>query len=105
MLFLPQPMDAWIGKEVLEDQSAGGCRDVATRKPLSKKLAASYMAFCKRHSRRCHMGDVVDKVPPRLVDKYQPNVFAEARIYVARFPEQAGSLLKQIRKVRKQIRK
>ena len=41
----------------------------------------------------------------RLVDKYQPRVFAEARIYVARFPEQAGDLLKQIKKVRKQIRK
>ena len=48
------------------------------------------MAFCKRHSRRCHMGDVVDKYL-HLVDKYQPRVFAEARIYVARFPEQAGS--------------
>ncbi|CAE7631302.1 NRPB5A, partial [Symbiodinium necroappetens] len=104
MLFAPQPMDTWIGKEVLEDQSAGGYRDVATGKPLSRKLAASYMAFCKRHTRRCRMGDVVDKYI-RLVDKYQPKVFAEARIYVARFPEEAGDLFKQIKKVRKQIRK
>ena len=50
MLFVPQPMDSWIGKEVLEDQSAGGYRDAVTGKPLTKKLAASYMAFCKRHS-------------------------------------------------------
>ena len=94
MLFAPQPMDTWIGKEVLEDQSAGGYRDCATGKPLTKKLAASYMAFCKRHTRRCRMGDVVDKYI-RLVDKYQPKVFAEARMYVARFPEEAGDLLKQ----------
>ena len=104
MLFAPQPMDTWIGKEVLEDQSAGGYRDVATGKPLSRKLAASYMAFCKRHTRRCRMGDVVDKYI-HLVDKCQPKVFAEARIYVARFPEEAGDLFKQIKKVRKQIRK
>ncbi|CAE7933646.1 Setd6 [Symbiodinium necroappetens] len=104
MLFAPQPMDTWIGKEVLEDQSAGGYRDATTGKPLSRKLTASYMAFCKRHTRRCRMGDVVDKYP-RLVDKYQPKVFAEARIYVARFPEEVGDLLKQIKKVRKQIRK
>ena len=97
-------MGSWIGKEVLEDESNGGYRDAATGKPLSKKLAAWYMAFCKRHSRRCHTGDMVDKYL-RLVDKYQPRVFAEARIHVARFPEQVGDLLKQIKKVRKQIRK
>ena len=56
------------------------------------------------HTRRCRMGDVVDKYI-RLVDKCQPKVFAEARIYVARFPEEAGDLFKQIKKVRKQIRK
>ena len=49
-------------------------------------------------------GDIVDKYL-RLVDKYQPKVFAEAHIYVARFPEEVGDLLKQIKKVRKQIRK
>ena len=32
-------------------------------------------------------------------------VSAEARMYVARFPEEAGDLLKQIKKVRKLIRK
>ena len=67
MLFAPQAMDTWIGKEVLEDQSARGYRDVATAKPLSRKLAASYVAFCRRHTRRCRMGDVVDKYI-RLVD-------------------------------------
>ena len=41
----------------------------------------------------------------RLVDKYQPQVLAEARIYVARFPEEVGDLLKQIKRVRKLVRK
>ena len=40
-----------------------------------------------------------------LGGQYQLKVFAEARMYVARFPEEAGDLLKQIKKVRKQIRK
>ena len=104
MLYALHSMDSWIGKEVLEDEGNGGYRDATTGKPLSKKLAASYMAFCKRHSRRCHTGDMVDKYI-RLVDKCQPRVFAEAPIYLARFPEQVGDLLKQIKKVRKQIRK
>ena len=104
MLFEPQPMDTWIGKEVLEDESTGGYRDGTTGKPLSKRLAASYLAYRRRHTTRCSMGDVVDKYI-RLVDKYQPKVFAEARMYVARFPEEAGDLLKQIKKVRKLIRK
>ena len=104
ILFTPQPMDSWIGKEVLEDQSAGGYKDAATGKLLNQKQAKSYAAFCKRRTRRCHTGDKVDKYL-RLVDKYQPRVFAEARIYVARFPEQVGDLLKQIKKVRKRIRK
>ncbi|CAE7340149.1 Pkd2l1 [Symbiodinium sp. CCMP2456] len=104
MLFTPQPMDSWIGKEVLEDQRAGGYKDAATGKLLTQKQAKSYAAFCTRHTRRCHVGDKVDKYL-RLVDKYQPRVFAEARIYVARFPEQVGDLLKQIKKVRKRIRK
>ena len=50
------------------------------------------------------MGDAVDRYL-KLVDKYQPKVFAEARIYVARFPQQVGELLKQIKKVRKKVRK
>ena len=60
MLFEPQPMDTWIGKEVLEDESIGGYRDGTTGKPLSKKLAASYLAYRRRHTTRCSMGDVVD---------------------------------------------
>ena len=104
MLFEPQPMDTWIGKEVLEDESTGGYQDGTTGKPLSKRLAASYLAYRRRHNTRCSMGDVVDKYI-RLVDKYQPKVFAEARMYVARFPEEAGDLLKQIKKVRKLVRK
>ena len=104
MLFEPQPMDTWIGKEVLEDESTGGYRDGTTGKPLSKRLAASYLAYRRRHTTRCSMGDVVDKYI-RFADKCQPKVFAEARMYVARFPEEAGDLLKQIKKVRKLIRK
>ena len=97
MLFEPQPMDTWIGKEVLEDESTGGYRDGTTGKPLSKRLAASYLAYRRRHSTRCSMGDEVDKYI-RLVDKYQPKVFAEARMYVARFPEEAGICSNRSRK-------
>ena len=104
MLFEPRPMDAWIGAEVLEDQEAGGFRDMATGKLLSQRRTATYKAFCKRHAQRCRMGDAVDRYL-KLVDKYQPKVFAEARIYVARFPQQVGELLKQIKKVRKKVRK
>ena len=104
MLFEPRPMDAWIGAEVLEDQQAGGFRDMATGKLLSQRRTATYKAFCKRHAQRCRMGDAVDRYL-KLVDKYQPKVFAEARIYVARFPQQVRELLKQIKKVRKKVRK
>ena len=84
--------------------AVGGYRDASTGKLLSKKLAASYEAFCNRHSRRCRTGDKAEKYI-RLVGKYLPRVFAEARIYVARFPEQVGELLRQVKKVRKRIRK
>ena len=104
MLFEPHAMDAWIGAQVSEDQTAGGFRDMATGKLLSQRRTASYKAFCKRHTQRCRMGDAVDRYL-RLVDKYQPKVFAEARIYVAKFPQQVGKLLKQIKKVRKKVRK
>ena len=104
MLFEPHAMDAWIGAQVSEDQTAGGFRDMATGKLLSQRRTASYKAFCKRHTQRCRMGDAVDRYL-RLVDKYQPKVFAEARIYVAKFPQQVGELLKQIKKVRKKVRK
>ena len=104
MLFKPQPTDAWIGAEVLEDQQAGGYREVATGKLLSQRRTAAYKAFRKRHAQRCRMGDAVDTYF-KLVDKYQPKVFAEARIYIARFPQQVGELLKQIKKVRKKVRK
>ena len=104
MLFKPRPMDAWIGTGLLEDQQAGGYREAATGKLLSQRRTATYKAFRKRHAQRCRMGDAVDRYL-KLVDKYQPKVFAEARIYVARFPQQVGELLKQIKKVRKKVRK
>ena len=91
MLYAPHSMDSWTGKEVLEDEGNGGYRDATTGKPLSKKLAASYMAFCKRHSRRCHTGDMVDKYI-RLVDKYQPRVFAESTHLPGPVPRASGGL-------------
>ena len=104
LLYTPHSLDSWIGKDIQEDEDNGGHKDATTVKPLSNRLATSYKAFCKRHSERCRMEDKVDKCI-RLVDKYQPRVFAEARIYVARFPGQVGELLRQIKKVRKRIRK
>ena len=104
ILYEPESKDTWIGKEVFEDDDIGGYRDGKTGKPLSKRLAASYLAYRRRHSARCSAGDKVDKYL-HLVDKYQPQVSAEARIYVARFPEEVGDLLKQIKRVRKLVRK
>ena len=86
ILYEPESKDTWIGKEVFEDDDTGGYRDGKTGKPLSKRLAASYLAYRRRHSTRCSTGDKVDKYL-HLVDKYQPQVSVEARIYGAASPD------------------
>ena len=101
LLYEPHALDRWIGQDIQGDECS---RDATTGKLVSKKLVASYEAFYNRHLRRCRTGDKADKYI-RLVDRYLPRVFAEARIYVARFPEQVGELRRQVKKVRRRIGK
>ncbi|CAE7509168.1 hypothetical protein AK812_SmicGene46764 [Symbiodinium microadriaticum] len=87
-------------EDIQRDEVSGEYRDAPTGKFFSKKLATSYEAFHTRHLQRNLTGDKADKYI-HILDKYLPRVFAEARIYVARFPDLVPELLRQAKKVRK----
>ena len=100
LLYEPHALDRWIGQDIQRDEVSGEYRDAPTGKFFSKKLATSYEAFHTRHLQRNLTGDKADKYI-HILDKYLPRVFAEARIYVARFPDLVPELLRQAKKVRK----
>ena len=70
---------------------------------LNKAQAQAYGKFLRRHRGRNKVGDTADKLV-RMVDKYLPLQADETRAYVCRFPEQAESLLKRVKKIRKRLR-
>ena len=104
LLFEPTRLDAWIGRRIEKDHTTGRYFDLATGKPLSKKDTTSFEAYHARRLRRSRLGDKVDRYI-HLVDKYLPKVSDEARVYIARFPHNVGKVLKQVRTIRKKIRK
>ena len=64
MLYALQPMDSWIGKEVLEDESNGGYRDAATGKATFQKASRVVHGPSAKGTRDAAIrGDMVDKLP------------------------------------------
>ncbi|OLP83212.1 hypothetical protein AK812_SmicGene36058 [Symbiodinium microadriaticum] len=101
LLYDPKPDDAWINRPIARIR--GGWKDTSTGEVLSKTQAQAYSKFLRRHLGRDKVGDIADKLV-RMVDKYLPLQADETRAYVCRFPEQAESLLKRVKKIRKRLR-
>ena len=103
LFYEPESLDRWIGQNIQKDEVSVRYRNGSTGKWLSQKLAKCYEAYHARHLQRNRTGDKVDRYV-HIVDKCLPKVAEEARIYVGRFPDQAGELLQQVRKIRREIR-
>ena len=100
LLYDPTPDDVWINRPIARIR--GGWKDTSTGEVLSKTQAQAYSKFPRRHLDRNKVGDIADKLV-RMVDKYLPLQADETRAYVCRFPEQAESLLKRVKKIRKRL--
>ena len=101
LLYNPGPGDEWINRLIVKTR--GGWKDTSTGEILNKAQAQAYGKFLRRHRGRNKVGDTADKLV-RMVDKYLPLQADETRAYVCRFPEQAESLLKRVKKIRKRLR-
>ena len=101
LLYDPGPGDEWINRPIVKTR--GGWKDTSTGEILNKTQAQAYGKFLRRHRGRNKVGDTADKLV-RVVDKYLPLQADETRAYVCRFPEQAESLLKRVKKIRKRLR-
>ena len=101
LLYNPGPGDEWINRTIVKAQ--GGLKDASTGEVLTKAQTRAYESFLHRHQVRNKVGKRADKLV-RLVDKYLPLQADETRASVCRFPEQAESLLKRVKKIRKKLR-
>ncbi|OLP84689.1 hypothetical protein AK812_SmicGene34387 [Symbiodinium microadriaticum] len=103
LLYEPNPLDAWIGKQV-QQQPGGTYAYTESGEALTKKEVKQYKAFCRRHSERGEEARLADKLF-HIVDKHLPLQADETRAYIARFPGEARKLLPKARKIRNTFRR
>eukprot|EP00439_Symbiodinium_sp_Y106_P023445 s7248_g2.t2 len=73
----------------IETCDGGGYVDTQTGEALGPTDEAAYEAYLQRLCERHRMGEQPDRLT-RIVDKYLPNVAAENRAYIMRFPHKAA---------------
>ena len=103
LLYEPNPLDAWIGKQV-QQQSGGTYAYAESGEALTKNEIKQYTAFCRRRSERSEEARLADKLF-HIVDKHLPLQADETRAYIARFPGEARKLLPKARKIRNALRR
>ena len=103
LLYEPNPLDAWIGKQV-EPQPGGTYVYAESGEALTKKEIKQYKAYCRRHSVRNEEARLADKLF-HIVDKHLLLQADETRAYIAKFPGEARKLLPKARRIRNALRR
>ena len=102
LLFEPEAADEWMTR-CIETCDGGGYVDTQTGEALGPTDEAAYEAYLQRLCERHRMGEQPDRLT-RIVDKYLPNVAAENRAYIVRFPHKVNVMLHKAWALHRKIR-
>eukprot|EP00439_Symbiodinium_sp_Y106_P069707 s5317_g12.t1 len=102
MQYPPDPLDKWIARDI-QLSPGRDYVDNTTGEALSTEEGEEYEQYQRCFHKRCKLGGKADRLV-RIVDRYMPRIAEENRIFVMRFPDKVGKMLRSARGIRRKIR-